>query len=83
MREPPSAPPPLAPHAPRSAAPSCAALRHGALQSIENEANVYSAYYGLPILSMRSAVFPFILEGREGYQARRGQLLLAPPPLSS
>ena len=44
---------------------------------------MYSAYYGLPILSMRSAVFPFILEGREGYQARRGQLLLAPPPLSS
>lgn len=41
-------------------------------QSIENEVNVYSSYYGLPILSMRSAVYPFILEGREGYQVGVG-----------
>ncbi len=41
------------------------------VQNVENEANVYSAYYGLPILSMRSAVFPFILERREGYQVGR------------
>ncbi|GAB4818400.1 hypothetical protein N2152v2_005446 [Parachlorella kessleri] len=41
--------------------------------NVENEANVYSAYYGLPILSMRSAVFPFILERREGYLADWGR----------
>lgn len=43
----------------------CAAL---CMQSVENEANVVSAYYGVPILSMRSALFHLIAEGREGYQ---------------
>lgn len=43
--------------------PSCRTL-----QSFEPDVTEFSFYYGLPILSLRNAVFPFILEGRRGYQ---------------
>lgn len=46
-------------------------------QNAENEMAVIAAYYGLPTLSVRAAVFHQMLRNQHGYKVRWGKALRA------
>jgi hypothetical protein len=46
------------------------------LQNAENEMAIIAAYYGLPTLSVRAAVFHQMLKNQHGYRVRGPWLLL-------